>query len=125
MNLNDDIVYRCLRLGPLHQRHPGRSRSLVSHDDRLHRTPLEILKPISFAVTGPERLTRSGPAFHLTSQWNVRMDAMRRTAARGCKDRSSRDVRDGHDAATAERASATTRCTNCSLATIGLDITNG
>ena len=25
MNLNDDVVYRCLRLGPLHQRHPGRS----------------------------------------------------------------------------------------------------
>src|SRR5262245_21491196 len=36
MNLNDDVVYRCLRLGPLHQRHPGRSRSLVRHHDRLH-----------------------------------------------------------------------------------------
>jgi len=29
MNLNDDVVYRCLRFGPLHQLHPGRSRSLV------------------------------------------------------------------------------------------------
>jgi len=28
MNLNDDVVYRCLRLGPLHRDHPGRSRSL-------------------------------------------------------------------------------------------------
>ena len=28
MNLNDDVVYRCRRLGPLYQRHPGRSRSL-------------------------------------------------------------------------------------------------
>ena len=36
MNLNDDVVDRCRRLGPLHQRHPGRSRSLVRHHDRLH-----------------------------------------------------------------------------------------
>jgi hypothetical protein len=36
MDLNDDVVYRCLRLGPLDQRHPGRSRSLVRHHDRLH-----------------------------------------------------------------------------------------
>ena len=36
MNLNDDVVYRCLRLGPLHQLHPGRSRSLVRHNDCLH-----------------------------------------------------------------------------------------
>jgi hypothetical protein len=34
VSLTDD--YRCLRLGPLHQRHPGRSRSLVRHNDRLH-----------------------------------------------------------------------------------------
>src|SRR4051812_14454000 len=40
MNLNDDVVYRCLRLGPLHQLHPGRSRSLVRHDDRLHMNRL-------------------------------------------------------------------------------------
>src|SRR5262245_32548189 len=36
MNLNDDVVYRCLRLGPLYQLHPGRSRSLVRHNDCLH-----------------------------------------------------------------------------------------
>jgi hypothetical protein len=36
MNLNDDVVYRCLRLGLLHQRHPGRSRRLVRHNDCLH-----------------------------------------------------------------------------------------
>src|SRR6188472_2897705 len=36
VNLNDDVVYRCLRFGPLHQRHPGRSRSLVRHNDCLH-----------------------------------------------------------------------------------------
>src|SRR4051794_10877960 len=36
MNLDDDVVYRCRRLGPLHQLHPGRSRSLVRHNDRLH-----------------------------------------------------------------------------------------
>src|SRR5437879_1980433 len=37
MNLNDDVVYRRLRLGPLHQLHPGGSRSLFRHHDRLHR----------------------------------------------------------------------------------------
>jgi hypothetical protein len=31
---DDDIVYRCRRLGPLHQRQPGPSRSLVRHHDR-------------------------------------------------------------------------------------------
>jgi hypothetical protein len=36
MNLNDDIVYRRLRFGPLGQLHPGRSRSLVRHHDCLH-----------------------------------------------------------------------------------------
>src|SRR5262249_40325433 len=39
MNLNDDVVYRCLRLGPLHQRHPGRSPSLVRPNDRLLDNP--------------------------------------------------------------------------------------
>src|SRR6185312_15807921 len=39
MNLNDDVVYRCLRLGPLHQLHSGRSRSLLRHRYRLHRPP--------------------------------------------------------------------------------------
>jgi hypothetical protein len=39
MNLNDDVVYRCRRLGPIHQRHPGRSRSLVGHHDRFHPAP--------------------------------------------------------------------------------------
>jgi hypothetical protein len=36
LNLNDDVVYLCRRLGPLHQGHPGRSRSLVPHNNRLH-----------------------------------------------------------------------------------------
>src|SRR4029077_16736323 len=44
MNMNDDVVYSCLRLGPLHQRHPGRSRSLVRHHDRLHRPPPCVVK---------------------------------------------------------------------------------
>jgi hypothetical protein len=42
MNLNDDVVYRWLRLGPLRQRHPGHSRSLVRHHDRLHRSPRRV-----------------------------------------------------------------------------------
>jgi hypothetical protein len=36
MNLNDDIVYRRVRHWPLHQRHPGRSRSLIGHHNRSH-----------------------------------------------------------------------------------------
>jgi hypothetical protein len=36
MNLNDDVVYRRLRFGPLGQLHPGRSRSLVRYYDSLH-----------------------------------------------------------------------------------------
>jgi hypothetical protein len=36
MDLNDDVVQGRGRLGPLRQRHPGRSRGLVRHHDRLH-----------------------------------------------------------------------------------------
>jgi hypothetical protein len=36
MNPNDDVVYRCLRFGPLRQLHPGRSRRLVRYNDCLH-----------------------------------------------------------------------------------------
>jgi hypothetical protein len=36
MNLNDNVVYRCVRFGPLHQLHPGRPRSLVRHNNCLH-----------------------------------------------------------------------------------------
>jgi hypothetical protein len=36
MNLNDDVAYRRLRLGPFRRLHPCRSGSLVRHHDRLH-----------------------------------------------------------------------------------------
>src|SRR4051794_37451189 len=52
MNLNDDIVDRRLRLGPLHQLHPRRSSSLVRHHDRPHHPP-----PISSSRRG---LTHAG-----------------------------------------------------------------
>src|SRR5260370_35419156 len=39
MHRTDDVVYRCLRLGPLHELHPGRSGSLIRYHDRLHRPP--------------------------------------------------------------------------------------
>src|SRR6201993_1595468 len=48
MNLNNDIAVvrareagerRTLRLGPLHQLHPGRARRLIRHHERLHRSP--------------------------------------------------------------------------------------
>src|SRR5580765_5446204 len=35
---------RPLRLGPLHQLHPGRSRSLIRHHERLHRPPPCVVK---------------------------------------------------------------------------------
>src|SRR6516225_6428222 len=53
MNLDNDIAVirareagerRPLRLAPLHQLHPGRSRSLVRHHDRLHRPPPCVVK---------------------------------------------------------------------------------
>src|SRR6516225_3011183 len=39
MNLNNYVIYRRLRLGPLHQLHPGRSRSLIRHHNRLQKSP--------------------------------------------------------------------------------------
>src|SRR5215469_12443051 len=39
MNLNNDVVYRGLRLGPLHQLYPCRSRSLIRCHNRLHKSP--------------------------------------------------------------------------------------
>src|SRR3954468_71038 len=59
MNLNDDIAVvrareagerRPLRLGPLHQLHPGRSRSLVRHHDRLHRPPACVWYVVIFRI---------------------------------------------------------------------------
>src|SRR3954452_18878632 len=55
MNLNDDVVYRRRRLGPLHQRHPGRSRGLVRHHNRLHPGP----PGVEFSPLG--RLGMAGP----------------------------------------------------------------
>src|SRR5215212_9031914 len=43
MNLNDDVVYRCLRLGPLHQLHPGCSRSPIRHNDCLHENLSSVI----------------------------------------------------------------------------------
>jgi hypothetical protein len=50
MNLNDDVVYRCLRLGPLRQLHPGRSRSLVRYHDRLHHLPPGVWDFVIFRI---------------------------------------------------------------------------
>src|SRR5206468_157916 len=51
MNLNNDVVYRRLRLGPLHQLHTGRSRSLIRHDNRLHRSPPCVDKRLWFRLS--------------------------------------------------------------------------
>src|SRR3954467_13358786 len=59
MNLNDHIAVvrareagepRRLRLGPLHQLHPGRSRSPVRHNDRLHRPPACVWYVVIFRI---------------------------------------------------------------------------
>ena len=59
MNLNDDIVDRRLRLGPLHQRHPGRSRSLIRHHDRLHRPPPCVELPLAHWDTDVPMISRN------------------------------------------------------------------
>jgi hypothetical protein len=50
MNLNDDVVYRCLRLGPFLKLHPGRSRSLVRYHDRLHHRSPDVWDVVIFRI---------------------------------------------------------------------------
>jgi hypothetical protein len=54
MNPNDDVVYRCRRLGPLGQLHPGRSRSLIRYHDCLHGIVSSVICLFGGDVTGPE-----------------------------------------------------------------------
>ncbi len=84
MNLNNDVVDGGRWLGPLHQRHPRRSRSLVRHDDRLHAAVLPSPRgPIArwdcCATAAPSALASVGPqpaAEHVTGNdtraWNMR-----------------------------------------------------
>src|SRR5262249_2619342 len=58
MNLNDDVVYRCLRLGPVHQLHPGRSRGLLRYNDRLHGN--DLLGCLSLTWKRCRRRARAG-----------------------------------------------------------------
>jgi hypothetical protein len=58
MHLNDHVVYRCLRLWPVHQLHPGHSCRSVRHNDCPHRPPF----PTSCAIC-PER----NPLQHVTA----------------------------------------------------------
>src|ERR1700756_2809283 len=57
MNVNDDVVYCCLRLGPLHQLHPGRSRSLVRHNDCLHDNPRSFVSLVEMLQRWKARAT--------------------------------------------------------------------
>jgi hypothetical protein len=50
MNLNEDVVYGCLRLGLLHELHPGRSRGLVRHHDCLHHLPPDVWDVAIFRI---------------------------------------------------------------------------
>jgi len=42
MNLNNDVVYCGLRLGPLNEFRPRSSRSLIRYYNRLHRSPPSV-----------------------------------------------------------------------------------
>src|SRR4029079_8447017 len=64
MNLNDDIIYGGLRVAPFPQLHPGRSRSLLRHNDCLHDDLLlghlslwwkccSVGKPVDISCQGP------------------------------------------------------------------------
>src|SRR4051812_48967401 len=53
MNLNDYVVYRCPRLGPLRQLHARRSRSLVRHNDRFHGNCLLVHLSVSGNAVSP------------------------------------------------------------------------
>jgi hypothetical protein len=50
MNLNENVVYRCLWLGPLHQLHPGGSCGLVRYHDRLHHLPPDVWDVVIFRI---------------------------------------------------------------------------
>jgi hypothetical protein len=50
MNLNDDVVYRCLRLRSFRQLHPGHSRSLVRYYDCLHHLPPDVWDAVIFRI---------------------------------------------------------------------------
>jgi len=85
MNLNDDVVYRCLRLGPLHQRHPGRSRGLIRHHNRPHDNFLIFSAvicsfggnvaasecPFDISCQGPWVASESEGGTALCQWWNV------------------------------------------------------
>jgi hypothetical protein len=60
MNPNDDVVYRSLRFGSLRQPHPGRSRRLIRHDDRLHRPPACLWQLVIFRIPNSDAASR-GP----------------------------------------------------------------
>jgi hypothetical protein len=55
MNLNDDVVDRRLRLGPLYQLHPGRSCRLVRYDDCLHHPPPRVWYAAIFRIPSRTR----------------------------------------------------------------------
>jgi hypothetical protein len=57
MNLNDDVVYRCLRLRPLCQHHPGRSRGLIRYYDRFHFGHLTRSPSVCIRRVGPASLS--------------------------------------------------------------------
>src|SRR3546814_329072 len=92
MNLNDDVVYRCLRLGPLHQRHPGRSRSLVRHHDRLHRNCLlgHMLLSGSYRSAGLPFPIRRKHTFHNGGDTAATVLTAIRTSRRGTTFSNSR-----------------------------------
>src|SRR3954449_3712094 len=69
MNLNDDVVYRCLRLGSVHQLHRGRSSSLVRHHDRFHRPSPCVWYVVIFRI--PLRTIENTARNSMVQFWEV------------------------------------------------------
>ena len=76
INLNNDLIYRRLRVGSLQQLHPGGSRSLIRRYDRIHRLPpcVECLPAMlpSHSLLRNELSDRNGSIQLLASPASVR-----------------------------------------------------
>jgi hypothetical protein len=83
MNLNDDLVYRRFRLGPLPQRHPGRSRGLVRHHNRLHPAPpYALIRPLADSLSLGRVLKRGFTDLPARRRIFIRALADRRSSGR-------------------------------------------
>ena len=87
MNLNNDVVYRRFRLGPLRQSHPRRPRSLIRHHDRLHQEPTSLSPVPGGCTMRPARPRERHSAWPwLGLRWTTGSAALRLARSAGCAD---------------------------------------